>query len=564
MPELVRKISALKDPADRAAAAQALLGSSGEKLIETFRQSSKSFGEWFSDVQRYKDLTDDQKGSLQRFAEAQGRLGVAFDRLGQQIAPIITKHLGPLLEKFAIFVEQNTPAILAAIDQLTTRFATWLNDPETAKGFVAGIKAVADSLMWVVNNLDTIKTAVEVIAGLFAFKWAVGIVQAIGAVTSALGSSASIAGAAAGAGLIGALAGVAAIAGLLALGSKYETPENRAAIEQRKKEQRSPEGGPNGTTHDTPEGGYLWHGKRYDADGRELPDTPTAPAPARPAGAIQKQSASGGYLPGGVTPAAYHPGGPAAAGIAGGSEFWDSMARAVTKGFEDAVNHLRDVGSAGASTGGGGSGGSPGVQNASYSPVGGAGGSPGRPAGAAPAQPGGAPSSPPGSAPMPPGSATGVAGGSAGGSGGIAAPAGTPIATTGLATVTAASGRKFQVDARFAPNFQGFINDYEKAGGQLGPDTGTLGSRPHNASGHPIGAAIDINQIGRGVRSNRAPHLDPRIEDELAKKWGMVSGNSWRSNDQGHFGIESVEAARRALIAQGQVPGQAPVPGIKR
>ena len=153
----------------------------------------------------------------------------------------------------------------------------------------------------------------------------------------------------------------------------------------------------------------------------------------------------------------------------------------------------------------------------------------------------------------------GVRGGNAGGSGGIAAPAGTPIARTGLATVTAASGRKFQVDQRFAQNFQGFINDYEKAGGQLGPDTGTLGSRPHNASGHPIGAAIDINQIGRGVRSRagRGTSLDPKVEDELAKKWGMVSGNQWRSNDQGHFGIKSVEEARQALIRNGVEPGQA-------
>jgi hypothetical protein len=202
------------------------------------------------------------------------------------------------------------------------------------------------------------------------------------------------------------------------------------------------------------------------------------------------------------------------------------------------------VGSEGAG-GAGGGGAAGGVQRASYSPAGGGGFGP---AGGAPAQQGGAPSSPPGSG-------AGVGGGSAGGSGGIDAPAGTPIARTGLATVTSASGRKFQVDARFAPNFQGFIDDYEKAGGKIGPDSGTLGSRPHNASGHPIGAAIDINQIGRGVRSNRAPSLDPRLEDQLAKKWGMVSGNSWRSNDQGHFGIESVEAARRALIAQGRAPG---------
>jgi hypothetical protein len=153
--------------------------------------------------------------------------------------------------------------------------------------------------------------------------------------------------------------------------------------------------------------------------------------------------------------------------------------------------------------------------------------------------------------------APGVGGGSQGGAGGIAAPAGTAVAQSGLATVTSAGGRKFQVDERFAQNFQGFINDYEKAGGTLGSATATLGSRPSNASGHPIGAAIDINQVGRGIRGGTGKSLPPGMEDELAQKWGLVSGNTWKSNDQGHFGIRSIEAARQALIQQGVDPGRA-------
>ncbi|MCP1761945.1 hypothetical protein [Bradyrhizobium japonicum] len=143
---------------------------------------------------------------------------------------------------------------------------------------------------------------------------------------------------------------------------------------------------------------------------------------------------------------------------------------------------------------------------------------------------------------------------SGGGSAGITAPAGTPIQRSGMATVTAANGRKFQVDARFAQNFQGFINDYEKAGGVIGPESGTLGHRPHNASGHPIGAAIDINQIGYGIRGRGGTTLPFETEDELAKRWGLVSGHNWRRKDTGHFGIESVKAARDALVRNGVAP----------
>ncbi|WP_375791178.1 hypothetical protein ACE102_07450 [Bradyrhizobium sp. vgs-9] len=143
---------------------------------------------------------------------------------------------------------------------------------------------------------------------------------------------------------------------------------------------------------------------------------------------------------------------------------------------------------------------------------------------------------------------------SGGGVAGITAPAGTPIQRGGMATVTTSGGRKFQVDARFAQNFQGFINDYEKAGGVIGPESGTLGHRPHNASGHPIGAAIDINQVGYGIRGRGGSTLPYDVEDELAKKWGLVSGHNWHRKDTGHFGIESVKAARDALVRNGVAP----------
>lgn len=151
----------------------------------------------------------------------------------------------------------------------------------------------------------------------------------------------------------------------------------------------------------------------------------------------------------------------------------------------------------------------------------------------------------------PPSGGAGVPGGSRGGSAGITAPAGTPIQHRGMATVTTSGGRKFQVDERFAQNFQGFISDYEKAGGVIGPESGTLGHRPHNASGHPIGAAIDINQVGYGIRGRGGRTLDVETENALAAKWGLVSGETWRRKDTGHFGIRSVDAARQALIDQG-------------
>ena len=238
MPELIKRLGEIPPPTVPPPSI-ALLGAGGDKLVETFRQSSQSFAQWFSDVSRYKDLTDEQKRSLQLFTEAQGRLGVGFDRLGQQISATLANNLTPLLTKFAEFVEKNTPAILAAVDNISRRFAAWLEKPETIAAFTKGVDTLIDSLKWVITHLDTIQTAIEVIAGLFVVKWAGQAVLAVQALTSAIGLTG---GAVIGTGLAGALAGVAAIVGLLALGSRVPTPENRAANEKRRKDQdtRSP------------------------------------------------------------------------------------------------------------------------------------------------------------------------------------------------------------------------------------------------------------------------------------------------------------------------------------
>lgn len=361
LPEVEQKIADLKDPADRARAATALLGAEGGKLVESFRQTHRPFSQFLADAGRYTDLTNEQKQSLQLFTEAQGRLGVGFDRLGQQISAMVAQHFTPLLQKFAIFVEKHTPAILGAVDRLMTKFAAWLEDPATAKAFVAGIKSVCESLVWVSNNLDTVKRAAEDIAILFATKWAVGMVASIATVVTALGP---------------VTASLAAIAALIATFEANKAGQQ--AIEKRAKGMGfdKVEGGPlslpsfrNPTTGENlsyaemmqrqgkPSGGGGFIEKFFERL-MKGPEEIQQPSP------IQRQSATGGYLPGGVTRASY-------GGVTGGvatvapSEFWDSMARATAKGFEDAWDRISETfGGGGGGRGGGGLPG--GVTQAAY------------------------------------------------------------------------------------------------------------------------------------------------------------------------------------------------------
>jgi len=220
MPEVIRKISQIENPADRAAAAAALLGESGNKVVEGFRQSSKGFEGFFRDATRYQELTDEQRKQLELFSEAQGRIGTAFDHLGQQISATLAKNFTPLLNHLSEFVEKNTPAIITAVDDISRRFASWLENVDWSK-VQDGVQSLIDGLKWVVTHLGEIKTAAEIVAGIFITKWGIGVVAAIGQVVAALGSiggGAAGAGAAGvgGVGLLGALGAVAGIAAALA------------------------------------------------------------------------------------------------------------------------------------------------------------------------------------------------------------------------------------------------------------------------------------------------------------------------------------------------------------
>ena len=207
MPEVEQKIAAIKNPFDRAAAATALLGERGNDLIETFRRSHQSFGQWMTDAQRYTALSDQQKEQLQAFSEAQGRIATAFDTLGQQIAATLAKNFTPLINKLAAFVEKNTPDIITAVDNISTRFAAWLEGINWGN-VEKGLNSVVEVLKWIATHLDTIKEVAEAVAVLFATRWAIGIVASIGQVVSAIGLAGGLAG---GVGLLGGLGAVAAL-----------------------------------------------------------------------------------------------------------------------------------------------------------------------------------------------------------------------------------------------------------------------------------------------------------------------------------------------------------------
>ena len=65
-----------------------------------------------------------------------------------------------------------------------------------------------------------------------------------------------------------------------------------------------------------------------------------------------------------------------------------------------------------------------------------------------------------------------------------------------------------------------------------------------HGSQHPAGRALDINQTGRG-RFGRNPRVPGHVADAAADHCGVISGNRWANNDNGHWNLG--HSARRTV-----------------
>lgn len=112
-----------------------------------------------------------------------------------------------------------------------------------------------------------------------------------------------------------------------------------------------------------------------------------------------------------------------------------------------------------------------------------------------------------------------------------------------LTTIEAPGGAKVTVAASAAPNFQGLIDDLEKAGYKLDPKT-TGGYNPRNIAGtntpsmHSYGLAMDVNWQ-KNPQGSSSSDIPPQLANALAEKWGLTWGGNWSgaSRDPMHFEI---------------------------
>ena len=133
-----------------------------------------------------------------------------------------------------------------------------------------------------------------------------------------------------------------------------------------------------------------------------------------------------------------------------------------------------------------------------------------------------------------------------------------------LTTVTSPNGQKWEVNQRVAPQFQGFLNDLDKAGYHAMISSGGYANRPIRGgtipSEHAYGAAIDI-----GAEHNPLQYVSaggplrtdlPSNVGEIAAKWGLKWGGTFTGRqDPMHFEVaalmtpQQLEAARNSAVS---------------
>jgi len=96
------------------------------------------------------------------------------------------------------------------------------------------------------------------------------------------------------------------------------------------------------------------------------------------------------------------------------------------------------------------------------------------------------------------------------------------------------TGATAHVSARYAPQFQAYIDDLENVGASVYFMGGIRRGHCWSGSLHPCGKALDVCQLSRGRVDGRC-HLPNRSQIAvIAERHGLFEGGQWCNSDYGH------------------------------
>jgi len=105
------------------------------------------------------------------------------------------------------------------------------------------------------------------------------------------------------------------------------------------------------------------------------------------------------------------------------------------------------------------------------------------------------------------------------------------------------TGATASVSPRYAPAFQGYVNELESQGASIQFMGGYRHGRCASYSLHPCGKALDICQFARGRVDARCHLPGRRAIAAIAERHGLFEGGQWCQSDYGHVQVGTTAAA---------------------
>lgn len=177
LPELADKIASLKDPYAQAQAASTLFGGAAADMLPFLRRGSAGLREYQAAADRYLHITPQTADAANSFREAQTRLTLSVEGLGNRISENLAPTIAPLLRQFAEWIA-TSPQVTQGINALgqgVQRFADWLRGVNWAAA-EQSVERWGGRIMWVTNLLGGPADAIRDLMLLMAGRFVIGLV----------------------------------------------------------------------------------------------------------------------------------------------------------------------------------------------------------------------------------------------------------------------------------------------------------------------------------------------------------------------------------------------------
>ncbi len=195
MPEVADRIASIRDPFTQARVATELFGSAGADLLPFLRRGSAGIRDYQAAAAKYAPITQQSIDAANSFREAQARLTLSVEGLGNRISTGLSPVLSPLLTQLADWIA-TSPAVQTGIDDLVgavgelgswIKSVNWKRVGDDLYRWGSAAKSIVDAVGGIKVVLEGVAIAMGATFALSMIAPWLSLATAIGGVGAALG-----------------------------------------------------------------------------------------------------------------------------------------------------------------------------------------------------------------------------------------------------------------------------------------------------------------------------------------------------------------------------------------